>query len=852
MEIGDFGHLLVVMTFVLTLAGLVGNALATKNPEEWKWFSRISLWSHSLTLLGVVVVLFTIIQTHDYRYHYAWSHSSNELPTHYMISCFWEGQEGSFLLWMFWNMVLANILVKTSKSWEPQVMTVFFVVQAFLASMLVGATFGDFKLGSSPFMLLSEVFPEAPVFADPSFVPENGQGLNPLLQNYWMVIHPPTLFLGFALSMIPFAYVIAGLMKGEGTNWVKPALPWTLIGSGVLGLGIIMGGYWAYETLNFGGYWNWDPVENAVLVPWIVQIAALHVMLLYRRNGAFLTYAAGLVISTFVLILYSNFLTRSGVLGESSVHAFTDLGLNAQLLMYLFGVTGFGLFYFVWKRKLLQKAKVDKQEFVENLILIGTLVLLFSSLQILMGTSLPVINKIGQAVGLDLNKTPLAGEDYNKWQVWFAAIVCWVFALTQFTWWNGKVKLLSKKVSNRAFGMIIIVMMLVGTWLYYAEYSFTELETPSEDEKWAFIGSYSLRIISYALLLGGALIGIVVALLSGVQLWKGNKDKLGGSIAHVGISCMLIGILFSAGYSDVVSLNNSGFIFSGEAGEEFNAENVLLKANEPTLMNNYQLVYKGQYHEAQNYPGFISLSSVFPTKKENVFILREPYIWKDELILNTGDSVEFVPENTYYKIEYTDTDNNSFVLYPRAQQNPSMGFIASPDIKRDLGSDLYTHVASVPNIDAITWSETQDLELKLKDTILLNGYVGILDSIRQVESVPGLIVDTNRLLATAYFTFQTGSEPVHVNPTIVYYGMEPEASTIELNLNLGTRLYFKGITPERLYFGAETARPDYIIMKAVKKPLINFLWVGTILLVLGFGLAGFRRYREYQKEMTYG
>ncbi len=852
MEIGDLGHLLVVLTFVLSLVGLVGNLLGSKDPESWKLFSRVSLWGHSFTLMGVVVVLFTIIQTHDYRYHYAWSHSSNELPTHYMISCFWEGQEGSFLLWMFWNMILGNILIRTSKSWEPQVMTVFFVVQAFLASMLVGATFGDIKLGSSPFMMLSEVFPDAPVFLDPAYMPENGQGLNPLLQNYWMVIHPPTLFLGFATSMVPFAYVIGGLMRKEGADWIKPALPWTLISSGILGLGIIMGGYWAYETLNFGGYWNWDPVENAVLVPWIVQIAALHVMVLNRRNGAFLSYGAGLVVATFVLVLYSNFLTRSGVLGESSVHAFTDLGLNSQLLLFLGGVTALGVAYYAMRFELMKRVLDKKQEFIENLVLIGTLALLFSSLQILMGTSLPVFNKIAQAIGIDMNKTPLAGADYNKWQIWFAAIVCWVFSLTQFVWWNGKSKLLSKKTSNRAFILIVTVMVLVGAWIYFAEYSFVDLPEISEEDKWSVVGSYSLRIVSYALLLGGALVGIVVALLSATRLWKQNRDKLGGSVAHIGIACMLIGILFSSGYSEVVSLNNTGYIFSGEAGEEFNSENVLLKANEPAFMNDYQLVYRGQYLEPLSYPGYVALASVFPTTKENVYVLREDYKWNEELLLDAGDSIEFIAENTYYKIEYVDMNNDKFVLYPRAQHNPSMGFIASPDIKRDLGSDLYTHVSSVPNIDALSWSEPQDLELKIHDTILLNGYVGTLDSIRQVESVPGVVVDSTRLLATAYFTFQTGSDPVAINPTIVYYGMEPEASTIELNLNLGVKLYFRGITQEKLYFGAETARPDYIIMKAVRKPLINFLWAGTILLVIGFSLAAFRRYGEYKNEMSNG
>src|SRR5690606_37464903 len=155
---------------------------------------------------------------------------------------------------------------------------------------------------------------DAPIFqTNPDSVPEDGTGLNPLLQNYWMVIHPPFLFMGFAATLVPFAYLIAGLWTKRYTEWVRPALPWSLFAAAVLGTGILMGAYWAYETLNFGGYWNWDPVENAVYIPWLVLLAAIHVMALYRKNKAGLRTAAVLIVASFILILYSTFLTRSGI-----------------------------------------------------------------------------------------------------------------------------------------------------------------------------------------------------------------------------------------------------------------------------------------------------------------------------------------------------------------------------------------------------------------------------------------------------------------------------------------------------------------------------------------------------------
>ena len=134
----------------------------------------------------------------------------------------------------------------------------------------------------------------------PDFIPEDGTGLNPLLQNYWMVIHPPMLFLGFALTVVPFSFAVAGMLRGKLKEWIRPALPWAQFATMILGVAILMGAYWAYETLNFGGYWNWDPVENAVYVPWLVMVAAMHTMIAYKNNGSALKVSIILVISTFL------------------------------------------------------------------------------------------------------------------------------------------------------------------------------------------------------------------------------------------------------------------------------------------------------------------------------------------------------------------------------------------------------------------------------------------------------------------------------------------------------------------------------------------------------------------------
>ena len=163
-------------------------------------------------------------------------------------------------------------MLKPDSRWNTSLMVVLGFTQLLLSSMILGVVIYDLKIGSSPFILLRDAI-SAPIFQlDPSYIPEDGSGLNPLLQNYWMVIHPPTLFLGFAVCIVPFSYAISSLRLREYKSWIKYAKTWLIVSIIILGVGIMMGAYWAYETLNFGGYWNWDPVENAVYVLSLIHI----------------------------------------------------------------------------------------------------------------------------------------------------------------------------------------------------------------------------------------------------------------------------------------------------------------------------------------------------------------------------------------------------------------------------------------------------------------------------------------------------------------------------------------------------------------------------------------------------
>ena len=205
--VGNIGHLLVISSFVFSLSFLIGYLISEKEQYKYDWirFSKFSYLLHSLSIFGVIICLYIILITDNFLYYYAFQHTSILLPIYYKISSLWEGQEGSFLLWMFWNVIIGLYFsFKPISKWNVSIMVVIGFTQLLLSSMILGVVFYDVKIGSSPFILLKDAI-SAPIFQiDPNYIPEDGTGLNPLLQNYWMVIHPPTLFLGLQYLLFLF------------------------------------------------------------------------------------------------------------------------------------------------------------------------------------------------------------------------------------------------------------------------------------------------------------------------------------------------------------------------------------------------------------------------------------------------------------------------------------------------------------------------------------------------------------------------------------------------------------------------------------------------------------------------
>lgn len=835
--IGDLGHLLIILSFVTSVVCIytyqkVRRASDLTSKAEWLLNARITFYIHVFSVVGVVASLFIIIYNHYFEYHYAYSHSSLRLPAQYMVSCFWEGQEGSFLLWLFWQALLGIILIFTQRQWEAPVMIIVSMVQAFLASMILGVVipYLNIKIGSSPFILLRDAFQD-PIFkTDPNFIPRDGTGLNPLLQNYWMVIHPPTLFLGFALSLFPFAFCLSGLWERKYSEWIKPALPWTLLSGAVLGLGILMGGYWAYETLNFGGYWNWDPVENAVYVPWLVLIASMHTMITYKNSSTALKASVILVISVFILIIYSTFLARSGILGDASVHSFTDLGLSGQLLLYLFFFLIGAIVLMVVRWKEIPASQKEVLTYSREFwIFLGATILCLMGFQVLVPTSYPVINKVAGLFGFDLNIATPANqvEFYSNFQLGFSVLVALISGTGQFFWW--------RRMDKENWKKEVVPVLLITLIVFAIVISLARVTEPA----------YMLLTLSgiYLVASNARILGSVI---------KTNPRLSGGALAHIGVGLMLIGIMFSAGKAKIVSLNNNGLLINRDLGTEFNRDNLFLFINEPRTMADYEIEYRGERFEATKKSGYVKKTDVALTTNPFVVIAKKDIYFEGEKLYAKQDTFEINPENTYYEIELRKNNQLAAILYPRVQVNEEMGgFIASPDIKKDLSRDLYTHVSGyITNEEEPTWSKQEEATIQIGQQFFVNDYVAVLEDVKRIFEIPGYEMEQEDIAVQAQIKVQGEREEYLAEPIFLIRNRnDVNVMPVEIK-DLGVKLVLLTIHPDTNSFtiGMSTRQKDWVVIKAKEFPLINVLWLGTGVLMIGFSIAMVRRFKDHMKD----
>ena len=806
---GKIGQFFIVLAFGSSLLATISYFFATNNKNEsdktWNRLGRFSFIINILCILGIGVTLFYLILNHYNEYNYVYSHSSKALPVYYIVSSFWEGQEGSFWLWAFWQSVLGAILIWKAKTWENGVMTVISFSQVFLTSFLLGVEVLGQRIGSSPFILLREAEDlrvKAPVvFADIEnyknylkFITD-GKGLNPLLQNYWMVIHPPTLFLGFASMIVPFAYAITALWQRRYKEWVQPVLPWTLFAVMILGTGIIMGSFWAYEALNFGGFWAWDPVENASIIPWLTLIGGLHVIIAYKNTGHAYFTAIALVLVSFLLVLYASFLTRSGILGETSVHAFTDLGMFGQLITYNVVFLFLAIIFIVIRWKELPITHKDEETYSREFwMFIGALVLTVSCIHIIFATSVPVFNKT-----FGTNYAPIkdAVKFYNQWQAPFAVLVTLISGFSQFLKYK---RTDPRKFYSSLISSLVFSLALTGAFVWIT-------------------GVYTN--LMYILLTFSCLFAVLsnARILSNAFIGKGSK-LVGSAVAHIGFAILLLGALVSAATSNTISINETNYIPVKDFEKASKpGENIMLYKNEPKKMGKYTVTY-------------------------------------------TSDTT--IAPNTYYTLNFKIIDaagnvKENFDVSPSIQENDKMGLIASPDTKHYLTTDIYTHITSAAtkqeehaahegHTEEENYKAPRIVMLGVGDTIHTSSGVLTVKSINKQPVVKDLPIAPGDLAVGLPLEINVSGKIYKTEPLFLVKGNNTFDFARKID-ELGLRFRFTKIVPEQEKFELQVfEKPqqakDWLVFKSIEFPFINLYWIGTIVMVVGFVISIFRRKKE--------
>lgn len=759
--------------------------------------ARISFHVTAVMVLAASALLLHAILTHQYQYKYVYNYSGSGLPTGLLISTFYAGQEGSFMLWTLFSAIIGLILLDyTSKrgDLEPRVMMVFGLSLSFLLIMVspllkspfnyiwAQPDFVDLRHINTAYLSLPAL--QNFIFSDPqsnkqfiqvskelygillannipieNFIVQ-GKGLNPLLQNFWMQIHPPMLFVGFSMSAVPFAFALAALMKNNYKEWIKQALPWVLSGVMVLGLAIMLGGYWAYGVLGWGGYWGWDPVENSSLVPWLIGVASIHTLLVQKKsqekdgNSRFVKTNLILSIMTYILVLYSTFLTRSGILGDASVHSFVDPGMTVYLFLILFlllfAVLGIGMIIYRWKY-LTENFSFEENILSRELALFtGSVALIASAIIILVGTSAPIF---GQTVDTKF---------YNELNLPIAIIIGLLNGLSILLKWKYTERKQLWKQSRFSFFTALILTILIFALSGVKDFMLVLLTFSS----------------AFALFVNGEI---------AYSILRGRKSFIGAYVAHIGIAIFLIGVVATGGYSKHQQVD-------------------LIKGEKVNLFG-YELTFTGY----QPIDGGKKYAFNVSIKKGNDVRTAAPVMYIAEF-------------------------NNSLMRQPDILVGFTKDFYVAP-ISYDETSSTNNNIVKMKKSDTYDYNGVKItftnfiLPKDMNEMMSGNNFrigVNLKLNVNGKEETIEPYMETTKEGPTFY-----PAESKEANLKVYINNMDASNGIVELT--------FEPLTGQT---NIQQKPKEILTVEASIKPFISLVWIGVAVMVIGFIISAFRRSKE--------
>lgn len=527
------GTFLIVTAIAMALLATGSYVVVPRGNRAALSYGRFGVYASLSAVLMAWTLLISLFLARRFDIEYVNNYSSRDLDFFFSIAASWAGQPGSFLIWALWGSIASVLLIRRTRHFEPYVLAVVMLVQAVLLI---------FVLALNPFKPLVDATTGLPL------TPTDGRGLNPLLHNFWMIIHPPVMFMGYALSAVPFAFAISALIRRDYDTWVIRALPWTIAAWGFLGLALLLGGYWAYETLGWGGYWGWDPVENSSLVPWLILTALMHGMVLQRSQGALRKANLVMALSVYMLVFYATFLTRSGVYANFSVHSFVAEGIFEGLVAFQTALVAIPTGILLWRwRDIPSRPLSDRFFSRDSFFVLSIIALAVTALVVGVGTSMPVISAI-----------PGVGHTLQRW-------LGAVFELDDGTLMNpqarpfedGRFSLAPSfyQQTTPPLGLVIIVLMTIGPLLGWRD---TNMRHLLRALRWPAIAAVAAAIAAMIigvrdlLALGyvaGAVFAVGTNLVMLVRTLRGGWLRIGGYLSHVGVAVMLIGVVASSAYA---------------------------------------------------------------------------------------------------------------------------------------------------------------------------------------------------------------------------------------------------------------------------------------------------------------
>ncbi|MDH3889799.1 MAG: cytochrome c biogenesis protein CcsA [candidate division Zixibacteria bacterium] len=771
------GELLILCAFGMNL--LIGFSFfrAARGHHSADGLARKSYHTFMICATAALVYLFYLFLSHNYAIGYVNEYSDSTLGFWLMLSAVWAGQEGSYLLWLFLSAAFGYVILRWGGLYRNWAMVVYSAINLFFLFILV-------KL--SPFAMIDHV-------------PPDGMGLNPLLQDFWMVIHPPVIFVGYASAGVPFALCLAALITNKYADWGRQIFPWVAVTALMIGMGNILGGYWAYKTLGWGGYWAWDPVENSSLIPWFSSLALLHGLLIMKRTDGGLRKTNILLGAlTFILVIYGTFLTRSGVLADFSVHSFVDLGTNVYLIGFLIAFTVMTIALFAARARSVGHVRIDYNFWGREFTLVAATALLFIfSMIVLFWSSLPFLTSV-------FSNEPRAADikTYNDFALPLAVIYSLMLAVSPFTKqdnfklasWRTRLIASAGVPLAGAFGILWAVfgiglvftvtfsITIAAMAMYLAKPDWRKKMAPSLVGLVIGLGVSLLvgvREPMFLLLFAMTSMAIVTNLGAAAGCLPNRWKSMAGHLTHFGFGIMVIGVVVSSAFAT----NEQLILTTEEGGESYGV----------------QLEYIGM------------ANGIMHPRNELI------------LTLDDGDGGHEIRPELYYS-ERMD------------------GLMKRPHIERYLLNDLYFAPQQIQAAEGgglqIAKGETHqlgeyqltflafemgshsegsgDLKVSVNLAVEHNGHVDTL--------TPGLVYSTDQYGEPTYisepaFLDDLGTIPVNVEKVLADQG--------------AVLLDIPGLM--------EGSSPEVLVLDITKKPLIVLVWIGTTLLLAGCVVSFLRR-----------